>query len=98
MTDYLLPDYLSKIQLYLMGTCSIFTQPRLQYLQNNGTMLPFTAYMLKNLEVLMPHLSNPSVMTTFLPPLLPTTKKGTKYCVRLPFSNIKVETCYTESY
>lgn len=44
----------------------------------------------------MPHLSNSSVMTTYLPLFLPTIEKDTKYCARFFFSNAKVETCYTE--
>jgi len=52
MTDYLLPDYLSKIQFYLMGTCSFLTLTKLQYLQSNVTIRTSTACMLQELIIL----------------------------------------------
>lgn len=75
-----------------MGTHSIFIHPKLQYLQHNGTIQTFTACMLQELH----HLSNPSVMTIFPFPFLPTIKHGTKYCIRFPFFNVKVETVVTQ--
>lgn len=52
----------------------------------------FTACMLQELH----HLSNPSVMTVFPFPFLPAIKHSTKYCIRFPFFNVKVETVVTQ--